>query len=89
MEKLEKMEEMKEIYKQKVMQEMDKNSGYYVENEEFERVNPKAVKNGLKRRDGVNLPDIVRNISLVKNFESRDGDVFSIGFPKSGPLKPF
>lgn len=89
MEKLEKMEELKEIYKQTVIQEMDKNSGYYVELEEFERVNPKAVKNGYKRRDGVNLPDIIRNLSLVKNLELRDGDVFSIGFPKSGRLKPF
>lgn len=79
--------DLKEQYKVLLEQDADKNSEYYVELEEFERVNPKAVKNGYKRRDGVNLPELVRNLSLVKNMEIRPDDVFSIGFPKSGILK--
>lgn len=65
-------------------QEDDNDFENYVELEEFERLELKSVKNGFKLRDGVPFIDIVRNLSLVKNMEIREDDIFSIGYPKSG-----
>lgn len=62
----------------------DEKSEYYVREEDFEHAELSTVKNGYKKRDGVHLPSGIRNLSLVKNMEVREDDVFSIGFPKSG-----
>lgn len=74
-----------------IQKETDKNGEYFVEYEDFDRLNLKTVKDGFKLRDGVPLSDLIRNMSHVKKMELRNDDVFSIGYPKSGliPISRF
>ena len=78
------MEELRKNIRAMIDQELDKDCEYYVEPEEFDRIELKSIKNGYKIRDGIPLTDMIRNLNLVKNMELRDDDVFSIGYPKSG-----
>jgi hypothetical protein len=62
----------------------DKNSAYYVEDENYEIEQIKGFKNGLKKHEGTYLSIIIRNVSLLKNIKLRENDTFVIGYPKSG-----
>lgn len=62
----------------------DKNSPYYVEEQEHDFVPVKGYKNGIKRIDGVLLPFHARNLTTVKNMDVRADDTFVISYPKSG-----
>lgn len=55
-----------------------------VEAESFDQVEVKGTKYGMKIRDGVYLPNGVKNLSNSKCFKLRDDDIFISSFPKSG-----
>lgn len=63
---------------------MDGKVEFTVPEEEFERVPVNGLKHGLKKRNNMYLPQIVRNVSAVQNAKIREDDLFVIGFPKSG-----
>jgi hypothetical protein len=65
----------------------DKNSPYYVEQEEFERVDLPGVTRGYKKRDGILLSNMFRNMSLIKNMPIKEDDTFVVTYPKSGKPK--
>lgn len=62
----------------------DPTSPFYVEPEDFEKVSIDGLKYGLKIRDGILLPNFVRNLSMIKSLELRGDDTFILGFMKSG-----
>jgi hypothetical protein len=54
----------------------DPTSKYYIEPEHFDRVSFPHLKNGFIRRDGVNLPSMFKNLTIIKNIAVRPDDVF-------------
>jgi len=65
----------------------DKNSPFYVEDENLETVPVKGFSNGMKRAkpgSDILLHIGVRNLSNIKNMKLRDDDTFVISYPKSG-----
>ena len=65
----------------------DKDSPFYVEDENLETVPVKGFSNGMKRAkpgSDILLHIGVRNLSNIKNMKLRDDDTFVISYPKSG-----
>nr|QVK45628.1 sulfotransferase [Brachionus paranguensis] len=55
-----------------------------IEIENIDQVEVKGTKYGMKIRDGICLPNGVKNLSYSKCFKLRDDDILISSFPKSG-----
>lgn len=73
-----------ELIKQIIEWNKDPEHDFYIKPEKFDIVPVKGFKNGLKKRDGILLQNMVVNLECVKNLELKKDDAFVIGFPKSG-----
>ena len=62
----------------------NKESKYYVENENFERTFVPGFTKGFKVKDGIFLSNMFRNMSIIKNLPVKKGDIFVVTYPKSG-----
>lgn len=62
----------------------DPNWEFYVPRENHEKVPIKGTKNGLQRINGLFLPQLCRNLSVIKNIDVREDDTFVVTYPKSG-----
>ena len=65
----------------------DRDSPFYVEDENLETVPVKGFSNGMKRAkpgSDILLHIGVRNLTNIKNMKLRDDDTFVISYPKSG-----
>lgn len=62
----------------------DPNWEFYVPKEEMENVDIKGYKFGLRRLNGRLLPQLCKNMSVVKSMEVKEDDTFVVTYPKSG-----
>ena len=66
----------------------DPNSEFFVPREKNVIVPVKGHRHGLQLIDGILLPHLFRNQSIVKNMEVREDDTFVVSYPKSGISRP-
>lgn len=69
---------------QELLNKLESNRDFYVEEEHFEIVPVVGYVKGFKRRDGILFSGLVNNLSVSKEINVRDDDTFVIGIPKSG-----
>ena len=62
----------------------DPNSEFYVPRGKHEIVQVNGFRHGLQLIDGIHMPHLYRNRSVVKNMDVREDDTFVISYPKSG-----
>lgn len=62
----------------------DPNWPYYVPDANYEKVSVKGHRYGLRRLNGHYLPNLCRNLSVVKSMDVREDDTFVVTYPKSG-----
>ena len=62
----------------------DPNWEFFVPREKHEIVSIKGTRYGLKKINGLFLPQLCRNLSVIKNMDVREDDTFVVTYPKSG-----
>lgn len=64
----------------------DPNWEFYVPKQQLENVPLKGSKVGLQRFNGHLLPQLCRNLTVIKDMDVRPDDTFVVTFPKSGSI---
>lgn len=62
----------------------DPNWEFFVPREKYEIVPIKGTRFGLKQINGLFLPQLCRNLSVIKKMDVREDDTFVVTYPKSG-----